>query len=481
MFNPPTAVVPGLLRRLRVSNHGEAQKRDGVGGAALALLVDPDDANATRMGRLLNGLGFEVTRMRSGCAALGDLHLLAPRVAVVTDDVNDLPADQLVRHLQAITQTPILLLTEQPANEATAPRLGTNATLEKTASDAAVRGALEALLARSGSSPKPPLSAADFDRAQFFRVYSGLFHRSPQMREVERTALQMSTSDAPAIVRGESGVGKSSVARAVHYFSGRSVGPWVTVACFGLPPEVLPTEIPRRFALADRGTLVLEDVDQLPPDVQATVLRIIRDREVYADPPADARLIDTRIIATTTRDLESLVAAGSFRKDLYYHINVLSLTIPPLRERTEEIPGLAEYFRTAFMERYRRDCPPLSPDLLKAFTVYQWPGNVRELESVVKRYVVLGGESEILAELRTRARTINSGTWIPSAVGEGGLSLKEIGRRAAQRAETAALLSALERVNWNRAEAARLLKISYKTLLNKLNQCVRVTGRERKS
>src|SRR5689334_12875134 len=192
MFNPPTAVVPGLLRRLRVSNHGEAQKRDSVGGAALALLVDPDDANATRMGRLLNGLGFEVTRMRSGCAALGDLHLLAPRVAVVTDDVNDLPADQLVRHLQAITQTPILLLTEQPANEATAPRLGTNATLEKTASDAAVRGALEALLARSGSSPKPPLSAADFDRAQFFRVYSGLFHRSPQMREVERTALQMS-------------------------------------------------------------------------------------------------------------------------------------------------------------------------------------------------------------------------------------------------------------------------------------------------
>jgi two-component system response regulator AtoC len=423
---------------------------DHTGEAATALVIDPDDISATRVGRLLTGLGFEVTRMRSGCAALGDLHLVAPRVVVVSDDVPDLPADQLIRHLHAATQTPILLL-------------------DKTAPDAAVRGALEALIAEAGSGAGTSLSACDAERAQFFRLYSGLFHRSAKMRGVERSALQMGTSDTPTIIRGESGVGKTCVARAVHYFSGRSAGPWVTVPCFGLPPEVLAVEIPRRFALAHHGTLVLEDIDQLPPDVQATVLRIIRDREVYPDPLAP-RVIDVRIIATTSRELEALVAAGAFRKDLYYQINVLALTIPPLRERPEEIPGLAEYFRAIFMERYRRDSRKLSDGLTRAFLGYQWPGNVRELESAVKRYVVLGGEPEILAELRTRARTISSGAWVPSAGGEMGLSLKDIGRRAAHRAEQAALLSTLERVNWSRAEAARLLKISYKTLLNKLNQ-----------
>jgi len=423
---------------------------DHTGEAGAALVIDPDDNSATRVGRLLTNLGFEVTRMRSGCAALGDLHLVAPRVVVVSDDVTDLPAEQLVRHLHAATQAPILLL-------------------DKTAPDAAVRRALEGLIAEAGSGVRTSLSACDPERAQFFRLYSGLFHRSAKMRGVERSALQMGTSDTPAIIRGEGGVGKTSVARAVHYFSGRSAGPWVTVPCFGLPPAVLAVEIPRRFALAHHGTLVLEDIDQLPPDAQATVLRIIRDREVYPNPIAP-HVIDVRVIATTSRELEALVAAGAFRKDLYYQINVLALTIPPLRERPEEIPGLAEYFRAIFMERYRRDSRKLSDGLTRAFVGYQWPGNVRELESAVKRYVVLGGEPEILAELRTRARTISSGAWVPGAVGEMGLSLKDIGRRAAHRAEQTALLSTLERVNWSRAEAARLLKISYKTLLIKLNQ-----------
>ena len=465
-----SGLVLRLLSSVRVPTYSlDPLNSDRTGEAAAALIIDPDDISATRVGRLLTGLGFEVTRMRSGCAALGDLHLVAPRVVVVSDDVTDLPAEQLVRHLHAATQTPILLLTDGRTRDGTAIQLGRGTAVEKTAPDAAVRGALEALIVEAGSGVRTSLSACDPERAQFFRLYSGLFHRSAKMRGVERSALQMGTSDTPAIIRGESGVGKTCVARAVHYFSGRSAGPWVTVPCFGLPPEVLAVEIPRRFALAHHGTLVLEDIDQLPPDAQATVLRIIRDREVYPDPIAP-RVIDVRIIATTSRELEALVAAGAFRKDLYYQINVLALRIPPLRERPEEIPGLAEYFRAIFMERYRRDSRKLSDALTRAFVGYQWPGNVRELESALKRYVVLGGEPEILAELRTRARTISSGAWVSSAVGDMGLSLKDIGRRAAQRAEQAALLSTLERVNWSRAEAARLLKISYKTLLNKLNQ-----------
>jgi DNA-binding NtrC family response regulator len=218
--------------------------------------------------------------------------------------------------------------------------------------------------------------------------------------------------------------------------------------------------------------LVLEEIDQLPPDTQAAVLRILRDREA----------VDVRLIATASRDLEALVGAEVFRKDLYYALNVLALTVPPLRDRAEEIAGLAEFFRTTFMERYRRDTGHLSDELTTTFVGYHWPGNVRELEGVVKRYVVLGGEQDIREELRTRARTITAGACLLAFPGEIGLSLKQIGQRAAQRAEKAAMLATLERVNWNRAEAARCLKISYKTLLNKLNQSPAAPGRhQRKS
>lgn len=447
-----------------------------------ALIIDPDDRNASRVGRLLSDLGLEVTRSPSACVALGDLHQVSPTVVVISDDVADLPADQVLRQLHAATHTSVLLLTDRVGRELPTARSGTNVALEKTAPDTMVRGAIEALLADATSGrPAAPI-ACDLDRAEFFRLYSGVFHRSVKMRSVERIVLQMGASDAPATIRGEGGVGKTLVARAVHYFSDRSEGPWLTASCYGLPPETLAVELPRRFALAHRGTLVLEDVDRLPGEVQGAILRVMRDREVYPDRPGHGRPVDVRVVATTSRDLEALVAAGSFRSDLYYHVNELALTIPPLRDRPEEIPALAEDFRARFMAEYRRDRSDFSEDLARAFVAYPWPGNVRELKSLVKRYVVLGGEPEILAELRTRSRTIGSSAWTASMAGETGLSLKEIGRRAAQRAEKAALLSTLERVNWNRAEAARLLKISYKTLLNKLNHSPVGTGRhERKS
>ena len=209
------------------------------------------------------------------------------------------------------------------------------------------------------------------------------------------------------------------------------------------------------------------------------MLRILRDGDVYLHASTSRQTVDVRLIATTSRDLEPRVGAGAFRKDLYYAINVRALTVPPLRDRSEEIPSLTEFFRTTFMEQYRRDTPPLSDELTTMLAGYHWPGNVRELEGVVKRYVVLGGEHEILNELRTRARTISAGAggWEFSEIG---LGLRQIGQRAAQRAEKAVLLSTLERVNWNRAEAARCLKISYKTLLNKLNQSPAASGRHKR-
>jgi transcriptional regulator with PAS, ATPase and Fis domain len=175
--------------------------------------------------------------------------------------------------------------------------------------------------------------------------------------------------------------------------------------------------------------------------------------------------------------VERLVGTRTLRDVLYYRLNVMAVTVPPLRDRSEDIAPLAEYFRTHFMELYRREAPELSPALRNLLETYHWPGNVLEIENLMKRYVVLGDEDQLTAELRARSHTGGQRTLgrrtVPNSE-----SLREVGRRAAHDAEMAVILQTLERVHWNRAEAARLLRVSYKTLLNKLNRAG-ISGRTR--
>jgi len=287
-------------------------------------------------------------------------------------------------------------------------------------------------------------------------------------------------TDATVLVRGESGVGKDLVARAVHARSNRRHGPFVRVNCAAIPSGLLESELfghekgaftgavrrqVGRFEFANQGSIYLDEIGDLSLELQAKLLHVLQDFR-FSRVGGHATIdVDARVIAATNRNLEAAMARQEFREDLYYRLNVVELRVPPLRERRAEIPGLVAWFLDRFNSQYGRT-KRLAPETLSLLNEHPWPGNVRELENTVRRMVVLGdGEQEFTAlatSIRRRSEPAR-----PAPSGEG---LREIARRAAREAERAALAEVLERVHGNRLAASRILKVSYKTVLNKITE-----------
>jgi two-component system, NtrC family, response regulator AtoC len=325
-------------------------------------------------------------------------------------------------------------------------------------------------------------------RTTHFEDFVPLFSRSPSMQAIGKIIEDIADTDATTLILGESGVGKDLVARAIHAASQRRDGPFIKVNCAALPSELLESELfghekgaftgayarkLGQFEYANKGTLFLDEIGELPLALQAKLLHVLQDFAFCRIGGRELIRVATRVVASTNRDLEHALQHGQFRQDLYYRLNVVEIRIPPLRERAEEIPALAEWFLERFNSQYRRH-KVLEPELLQLLTEDQWPGNVRELENVIQSFVVLSNARPVRDALRARrggrmptpARTTSHRRPAPSAEG-----LREIARAAAREAERAALLEILEQVHWNRAEAARILKVSYKTLLNKITEC----------
>ena len=327
--------------------------------------------------------------------------------------------------------------------------------------------------------------------------YSPFFDGSPQMRAIGTVIDNIADTDATVFIRGESGVGKDLVARAIHAASSRRRGAFVKVNCAAIPQGLLESELfghekgaftgaHRRklgqFECANRGTIYLDEIAELPLALQAKLLHVLQDFQFSRVGGHELLEVDTRVIAATNRDLEEAMARGEFREDLYYRLNVVEIKVPPLRERREEIPELASRFLARFNMQYGRQ-KQLMPETLARLTEYSWLGNVRELENVIRRLVVLADGEQAIEALVTRGRNGHNGnngnngnngrnghSSVPRLTfAEGGL--REVGRRGAREAERKALLEVLERVSWNRAEAARILKVSYKTLLTKISDC----------
>ena len=318
------------------------------------------------------------------------------------------------------------------------------------------------------------------------------------MRALTHLVEEVARTDATVLILGESGVGKNLIARAIHEASARQAGPFVVVNCAALPAELLESELfghekgaftgayrrtPGKFEFAGGGTLCLDEIGEIPRSLQAKLLHVLQDLQFSRVGGREPIRVDVRVIATTNRDLEAAMRAGDFREDLYYRLNVLEIGVPPLRERREAIEGLAGFFLRQCNAQYARRVT-LGPETLALMSEYTWPGNVRELENFVRRMVVLGESHRAHDELSARVRAASNGRPgagapagptapdAPSSAGaRGALDLKAIARHAAREAEKKALLEVLERVRWNRAEAARVLKVSYKTLLSKLTEC----------
>ena len=301
------------------------------------------------------------------------------------------------------------------------------------------------------------------------------------MRAIGAIIKSISDTDTTVLIRGESGVGKDLIARAVHQASIRSDGPFVKVNCAAIPSDLLESQLfghekgaftgaHRRkfgqFEYANKGTLFLDEIAELPLALQAKLLHVLQDFRFSRVGGHAVIAVDARVIAATNRDLERAMERGAFREDLYYRLNVVEIRVPPLRERRDEIPTLTAYFLAKFNAQYGRN-KQLSPETLARLQEYPWSGNVRELENAVRRLVVLAdGELAVEALAAPRRNVVVD---VQRATFSEGL--REIARRGAREAERKALAEVLDRVSWNRAEAARILKVSYKTLLNKISEC----------
>jgi DNA-binding NtrC family response regulator len=319
-------------------------------------------------------------------------------------------------------------------------------------------------------------------RKTFLERYSfqNIIGKSAAMQQIydliERVAPRRST----ILIQGESGTGKEMVAKAVHASSGRADAPFIAINCGNIPSELLESELfghvrgaytgatsTKRglFEAANGGTLFLDEVSTISMEMQAKLLRVIQEREFRRLGGLESIKVDVRIIAATNTDLQTNVRQGTFREDLYYRLNVIAIKIPPLRERTEDIPLLSEHFIKKYGDENGRNSFSLEPSALKVLMDYDWPGNVRELENAIERAVALSPENSIQADLLPKSITAPS-SQKPGFLAHDGRSLKEkVGNF-----EKSLILDALDKTDWNQKKAAKMLSVNATTLSEKLKR-----------
>jgi DNA-binding NtrC family response regulator len=310
--------------------------------------------------------------------------------------------------------------------------------------------------------------------------FESLIGKSRAMQEVFGLIEQVAGSRSTVMIYGKSGTGKELVAKAVHYNSPRATKPFVAVNCAAIPAELLESELfghekgaftgaiatkVGKFELATGGTLFLDEVGSMRLDLQAKILRALQEREVERVGGTRTIKIDVRVLAATNRDLKKAVEEGGFREDLYYRLNVVPITLPPLRQRRDDIPLLMEHFIVKYNRAFHRSVKGFSAGATAALYHYDWPGNVRELENVIERAVALA-QSETIA-LRDLPLEISIlGGNVAEEIQKAGLSLRE----ARSHFERQYILNILERVQWNQTEAARVLGLHRNTLAWKLQR-----------
>ncbi len=477
-------------------------------------IVDDDPGFTGYLDTMLRTQGYAVDVFHSGTALLEGLQAgRVPNVVlldVLMPGIDGLETLRAIRQAHPAAQVIMLSGRQAPATIIEAVRLGAadyvlkpgdpdgvgEAALEAAIRNALERESLSAEVARLGAQ-----MAEDPDGAQ--PCWSSGAAMQVLMAMVERVA----DSDIGVLLRGESGVGKEVIARELHRRSDRRTKTFVKVNCAALPEDLLESELfghergaftgagttrIGKFEYAQQGTIMLDEIGEMPAALQAKLLHVLQDRSLTRLGSNRPIEVDVRVLAATNRNLEEMMAAGTFREDLYYRLQAIELHVPPLRDRQDEIPALVEFFLDKYARVYRRPRVRPSPVLLDALTSYPWPGNIRELENMMKRFVVLHEEHLILGELgRLRENAATRVPQPPAATpsapaptsaspvatdthdldAETGIDLPAVAKHAAKQAERDAIDRALARFHWNRRKAAAYLNVSYKTLLNKMKEC----------
>jgi two-component system, NtrC family, response regulator AtoC len=306
---------------------------------------------------------------------------------------------------------------------------------------------------------------------------------SKRMREVEAQAMLVARSDIPVLILGESGTGKEILAMFTHQMSRRAGKMFLKVNCAAMPADLLESELfgyeqgaftgatkakPGKFEICDGGTIFLDEIGEMPAALQAKLLHVLQDGTFSRLGGRGPTKTDVRVIAATNVNMKDAMAKKTFREDLYYRLNGLSLNLPPLRDRLDEIPAFANYFMRKGAKKYELQPVPISAELLEALGQYNWPGNLRELENVINRFLILQDEKAVIAELNLAYSTPAAPEKTAGHVEAGGL--KRLVRGIKGEAESSVIAGVLEETGWNRKAAANDLQISYKALLYKIKQ-----------
>jgi DNA-binding NtrC family response regulator len=455
------------------------------------LIIDDEKNIRDVFSLLLEDHGYEVGTAETGEAGVEAARAFEPDVVLLDMNLPDIPGlEVLARLKETRPATGIVIVTAfgtiRSAVEAT--KLGAYAYLEKPVDNDEMLLVVARLIELQRLRTEVETLRSELHSRYRF---SNIIGTSGRMNSVFQLMEKISRVDGTVLITGESGTGKELVARAIHFASPRRDGPFVVVNCGAIPRDLIEseffghvkgaftdarTEKTGTFELAHKGTIFLDEVGELSLDAQVKLLRALGEREIIRVGGTKTIPVDVRVIAATNKDLEDEVRLGAFREDLYFRLAVLSIELPPLRERTEDLPLLVEHFIRKFSPELVKDIKGVTPAALARLAAYPWPGNVRELENVIYEAMVMsegGWLDEKDLPSRLRAAALASGSAETETAEDDGSArahqvLKDAVQGLAVKAEKELILDALRQTGGNRSQAARILGISRKTLFNKM-------------
>jgi two-component system response regulator AtoC len=436
----------------------------------------------------LRGQGYTIETADDGEEALEILEL-NPNISAVLLDIVMPRRDGLetLKEIRKINSTvPVIMVSgaSSPLNIVNAMKIGANDFLGKPVNHSDLRRVLRSML-----EPKTPVPAASSASPTAPIGKNIFFGENAQMQEVQSLLPQIGWSDAPALILGETGVGKEVLARELHAHSPRAKKAFLKVNCAALPSELVESELfgyergaftgafqkkLGMFELCDQGTIFLDEIGDMDFKLQAKLLQVLQDQEFQRLGGKETVRVDVRIIAATHKNLEKAMAENTFRSDLYYRLNVINVRVPSLRERKDDIPRLAEFLLQK--HSHGNPIPVITPALQNALVAYEWPGNIRELENVMRKFMILRNADAVARELQATTARMRTSEHLQPLVSDSGGSgtlnktILEQVHKAKNDAETTAIIAALESTHWNRKKAAMLLKIDYKALLYKMKK-----------
>jgi two-component system, NtrC family, response regulator AtoC len=472
------------------------------------ILVADDEPNLRRvLTALLRREGHEVVQAANGLEAIERI----AGVDVVITDLRMPGADgmEVLRTASAkYPHVPVIMITAYGSvgQAVEAIKAGAFDYIEKPFEQDAIRVVLEKAVGQAAANKLAPQQALYTSAEPEVRGKFGLVGQSVEMQSIFDVIEKVADTPSTVLITGESGTGKELVAKALHEESSRKNQPFIKINCAAIPKTLMESELfgyekgaftgatsskPGRFELADAGTLFLDEIGEIPVEMQVKLLRAIQESEFERVGGIKTIKVDVRLITATNRDLEQEVARGNFREDLFYRLNVVPLQIPPLRRRTGDVPMLVKFIIKKFNERLKKSITGISDEALAALEAHGWPGNIRELENVLERTILfckgdrieradlqLGGPPSGLLSQAAVAAALDASAAIPLAgeddddddSAELSGSLKEAVRAETARVERELIVKALDETGGNVTQAARLLKISRKSLQMKMKE-----------